>query len=103
MLYERLLKGAYPDRAFEQRYRNPSDYPLASQVLVALGYEGVTDGLPRRLSFPTEPFKVGARSIDRLTITHYGHELDFAPEGETLITCDLNRFSDLRVVGRPVQ
>lgn len=94
VLYERLLKGAYPDKAFEERYENAADYPLASQVFLALGYEGVIDGLPRRFSFPTEPFKVGSRSVHRIIITHYGHEPDFAPKGETLITCDINQFHD---------
>ena len=92
ILYERLLKGKYPDRDFQKRYNNPADYPLASQILVALGYEGVIDNLPRSLSFPTTPFEIHQSPIDRLTITHYGHEPAFAPEGYILITCAVNQF-----------
>lgn len=92
VLYERLLKGKYPDRAFQIRYSNQEDYPLASQVLVALGYEGTTELLPRSLSFPVTPFKIHQSSINRLTMTHYLHEPAFAPEGHTLITCSINQF-----------
>lgn len=92
VLYERLLKGKYPDRDFQKRYSNPEDYPLASQILVALGYEGIIDNSPRSLSFPTAPFEIHQSPINRLTITHYHHEPAFAPEGHTLITCAINQF-----------
>lgn len=92
VLYERLLKGKYPDRAFQKRYSNPTDYPLASQILVALGYEGTIDTLPRSLSFPVAPFEIHQSTLNRLTITHYRHEPRFAPEGHTLITCSINQF-----------
>jgi phytoene desaturase len=93
VLFERLLGGKYPDRSFQERYRNPKDYPLASQVLVSLGYDGIIDSIPRSVSFPVAPFRVGEREIERLTITHFRHEPSFAPEGKTLITCAINQFS----------
>ncbi|MDY9925158.1 phytoene desaturase family protein [Methanosarcina sp.] len=92
ILYERLLKGKYPDREFQKRYSNPTDYPLASQILVALGYEGTIGTLPRSLSFPASPFEIHESPINRLTMTHYRHEPAFAPEGHTLITCSINQF-----------
>ncbi|KKG73835.1 phytoene desaturase family protein [Methanosarcina mazei] len=94
VLYERLLKGKYSDHDFQKRYSNPADYPLASQILVTLGYEGTADNLPRSLSFPVTPFEIHQSPIDRLTITHYGHEPAFAPEGHTLITCAINQFHE---------
>ncbi|MGF7056810.1 phytoene desaturase family protein [Brassicibacter mesophilus] len=92
VLYEWLLKGKYSDRDFEKRYRNYKDYPLASQVFVALGYEDTMDTIPRSLSFPIEPFDIHKRTINRLTIVHYSHESNFAPNGHTLITCSINQF-----------
>lgn len=94
LLYERLLKGKYPDHDFQKRYSNPEDYPLASQILVALGYEGTFGDLPRSLSFPVTPFNMHQSTISRLTITHYRHEPSFAPEGCTLITCSINQFHE---------
>ena len=94
VLYDRLLEGKYHDRAFQERYRNPTAYPLASQILVALGCEGTIDGIPRSLSFPVSPFPINERQIDRLTMTHYGHEPLFAPGGHTLITCAINQFHE---------
>lgn len=92
VLYEKLLKGKYPDHDFQMRYSNPADYPLASQVLVALGYEGTIDTLPRSLFFQVVPFEIHQSTISRLTITHYRHEPAFAPKGDTLITCSINQF-----------
>lgn len=94
VLYQRLLHGQFDDQAFQKRYRDPVDYPLASQVLVALGYQGTMDAIPRSLSFQIAPFEIHGREIDRLTVTHYRHEPAFAPEGQTLLTCAINQFHE---------
>lgn len=94
LLYHKLLEGKYNDKAFERRFQNAQDYPLASQVLVALGYTGTIDDLPRSYSFQTEPEIVGQRAVSRLNMTHYQHEPAFSPKGHTLITCSINQFKD---------
>ncbi len=92
VLYERLLKGDYPDPQFDKRYSNPKDYPLASEVRVALGYEGRLDNVPRTLRFPIAPFTINGTDVDHLAMTHYQHDSAFAPEGHLLITCSINQF-----------
>ncbi|MCW3490670.1 phytoene desaturase family protein [Dethiobacter alkaliphilus] len=91
VLFERLLKGEYNDPEFEKRYNNPSDYPLASEVRIALGYAGKMDDIPRTLRFPVAPVKVGANAVDYLTLTHYDYEPGFAPEGHSVITVSVNQ------------
>ena len=95
-LYHTLLGNRHPDRAFESRFANPTDYPLASEVLVAIGFRGTVDGLgepmPWSLSFPIEPITINGRAIPRLTVKHFSHEPGFAPEGETLLICDINQY-----------
>lgn len=93
VLFEGLLKGQFPDDAYQKRYNNPSVYPLASEVRIAIGYEGSMGGIPWTLRFPVAPFKIHQTTVDRLQMTHYQHEPDFAPEGHTLITCSINQFS----------
>jgi phytoene desaturase len=92
VLFERLLKGKYPDPEFQKRYNNPTDYPLASEIRIAIGYEGKMDDIPRTLRFPVAPIKINEASIGYLTITHYSYEPNFAPDGHTLITCSINQF-----------
>lgn len=92
VLYERLLKGDYPDPEFQKRYNNSADYPLGSEIRIALGYEGKMDNIPRTLRFPVDPFEINETSIEYLTMTHYSYEPDFAPDGHTLITCSINQF-----------
>ncbi|MDW7650275.1 MAG: NAD(P)/FAD-dependent oxidoreductase [Bacillota bacterium] len=92
VLYERLLKGKYPDRDFQRRYQNHKDYPLASNIYIALGYEGEMGDLPRSLRFPVAPFNINQTPVTSLLMTHYQYEPDFAPQGHTLITCAINQF-----------
>lgn len=94
VLYERLLKGKYPDQAFQKRYRDNRTYPVASNIYVALGYSGSMGDIPRTLRFPITPFRIHETAINHLTITHYGYEPTFAPEGHSLITCAINQFGD---------
>ncbi|MDD4588463.1 MAG: NAD(P)/FAD-dependent oxidoreductase, partial [Heliobacteriaceae bacterium] len=82
----------YPDREFQARFNNPQDYPLASEIRVAIGYAGTMTDMPRTLRFPVTPFKIHQTAIELLTMTHYQHEQTFAPAGHTVITCSINQF-----------
>ena len=94
VLYEKLLKGRYPDQAFEKRYNNPDIYPLASNIYIGIGYEGEMNDIPRTLKFPLESvdIKQNQKPIEHLQMTHYGYEPNFAPKGHTVITCAINQF-----------
>lgn len=93
-LFKTLLAGSYDDPAFESRFSNPDAYPLASNIYVALGYGGSVGDQPRTLSFPIRPFPIHGRPIERLQLTHYSYEPDFAPPGHTVLTCAINQFQE---------
>lgn len=91
--YEKLLKGKYPDPEFKKRFDNPTDYPVASELRIAIGYHGKADYLPRTLRFPIEvPFKINHVTIEHLQVTNYSYEPSFAPDGHTLLSCSINQF-----------
>ena len=94
VLYERLLKGQYPDPEFQKRYNNPKVYPLASNIYIGIGYESTMVDIPRTLRFPVESsgIKQNGKPIEHLQMTHYAYEPDFAPEGHTVITFAINQF-----------
>lgn len=92
VLYRQLLKGKYQDSDFLKRYNNPTDYPLGSEIHIGIGYEGTMEDIPRTLRFAAAPFRINETSVKVLTITHYGYEPGFAPEGCTLITSSINQF-----------
>jgi phytoene desaturase len=94
VLYERLLKGKYPDPEFQKRYSNPTLYPLASNIYVGIGYEGTMEHIPRTLKFPvwSVNIKQNQKPIEHLQMTHYAYEPDFAPAGRTVITFAINQF-----------
>ncbi len=94
VLYAKLLKNEYNDAAFEDRYANPDDYPLSSEIRIAIGFKGNTGELPHTVRFPVTPFKIHDQDIRQVTMTHYHHDPSFAPEGHTLITCSINQFAE---------
>lgn len=95
VLYEKLLKGQYPDPQFQKRYSNPQDYPLASNIYVGVGFAGTMDDIPRTLKFPVESLDINenGKPIEYLQMTHYGYEPSFAPPGHTAITFAINQFA----------
>ncbi|MGM0461516.1 MAG: phytoene desaturase family protein [Fibrobacterota bacterium] len=97
-VFRTLLKGRYPDPAFEKRFQNPRDYPLASEILVALGYRGninsLDEKIPWSMNYPVDPICINGRNISRLTMKHFSHEPHFAPPGHTLLIYDINQFHD---------
>ncbi len=94
VLYERLLKGQYPDPEFQKRYNNFHLYPLASNIYVGIGYEGIMKDIPRTLKFPVESLCINQnqKPVEHLQMTHYDYEPDFAPKGHTVITLAINQF-----------
>jgi phytoene dehydrogenase-like protein len=94
VLYERLLKGQYPEPDFQKRYNNPEVYPLASNIYVGIGYEGTIGDIPRTLKFPVASLDINQnqKPIEYLQMTHYAYEPDFAPKGHTVITFAINQF-----------
>lgn len=97
-VYHDLLQGRHNDPAFEKRFKQPDTYPLASEILVAIGFNGrideLSEPLPWSVNYPIEPICVNGREIDRLTLKHFSHEPGFAPEGRTLLVYDINQFHD---------
>ena len=94
VLFHDLLDDGYSDKAFEMRYQNQKDYPLASNIYIGLGYEGTMNGIPRTLRFPVEPIKILQTSINNVQLTHYGYEPNFAPARNTVLTVAINQFAD---------
>ncbi|GAA0180461.1 hypothetical protein SH2C18_31510 [Clostridium sediminicola] len=93
-LYEKLLKGDYPDPEFQKRYNNPEIYPLASNIYIGIGYEGTMNDIPRTLKFLVESLNINQnrKPIEYLQMTHYDYEPNFAPKGHTVITFAINQF-----------
>ena len=94
MFFDGLLKGQYPDKAFQQRFSNPKDYPLASNIYISVGYQGSMEGIPRTLKFPLDSLTINKQPIKYLQMTHYDYESDFAPAGHTAISFAINQFEE---------
>lgn len=91
--YETLLKGQYPDPQFKKRFANPRDYPVPSEVRVAIGYAGIERDVPRTLRFTVaKPITIHGTDIDKLQLTNYAYEPSFAPKGHTLFSVSINQF-----------
>src|SRR6056297_1805622 len=94
-LYSNILKDKYTDKKYSLRFNNPKDYPLASNIYIGLGYEGIIEDIPRTVKFPVDSVNIeqNQKPIDYLQMTHYNYEPDFAPDNHTAITVAINQFS----------
>jgi len=94
MLYEKLLKGQYPDPEFKKRFSDPGTYPLASNIYVGVGYAGSMRDIPRTPQFPVGSIDIEQNQAptEYLQMTHYSYEPDFAPKGHTAVTFAINQF-----------
>ncbi len=90
----KLLEGKYQVPAFTKRFKNPKDYPLASEILIALGCKGSLEEYPRSMSFAVDPFEIHGKTIERIKTAHFHHEPGYAPDGHGVMICDINQFSD---------
>lgn len=93
-IINKLLGGRYRIPEFDKRFADPETYPLASEILIALGYQGSMENYPRSISFAVDPFTINGKDIERIKIAHFHHEPGYAPEGHGVMICDINQFSD---------
>lgn len=94
VLYSKLLKGEYPDPSYTARYADGSKYPLASNIYLGIGYEGVVTDIPRTLRFQVANTGITQdnKPLSHLQLTHYSYEPDFAPSGCSVFTVAINQF-----------
>ena len=93
--FSNILKDKYTDKKYSLRFNNLKDYPLASNIYIGIGYEGILEDIPRTLKFPVDSVNIeqNQKPIDYLQMTHYNYEPDFAPDNHTAITVAINQFS----------
>ena len=89
-VFERLLGGRHRDPAFQMRFNDPANYPLASNTYIGLGLEADAGEMPRTVRFDCEPIACGTPPVTQITLNHYAYEPGFAPEGCTAMTVALN-------------
>lgn len=82
--FNRLLKGMYFDKQLEERYSNPSLYPLYSCVYLSFAVDQDMKDYPETLAFDTAPFNCGNKQYNELLIHHYCFDR-FAPEGKSAL------------------
>lgn len=82
---QKLLKGKYADKKFEEKYANPKAYPLISCIYASFGVDADLSTYPADFVFQTSPFSFEDGSKDQLSIKHYCYEPSFAPKGKSII------------------
>ncbi len=91
---QRLLKGEYTDRGFEEKYANHRAYPLFSCIYASFGVDSDLSAYPADLVFQATPFAFEDGSRDQLSIKHYCYEPSFAPEGKSVVIAYLHASYD---------
>ena len=93
LLYGRFLDGSYTPKGWAAAYERSGDYPAMSGFQTAF----VTDagfGGEGTVFFGCEPFKIGKRTFDMMSVKNYGYDKCFAPEGKTVIQTNMAQYDE---------
>lgn len=88
--FNKLLKGIYKDKWFEDKYSDPKTYPLYPGVYVSLAVDADLSEYPGDLVFQTTNFPYEDKTLDLISIKHYCYEPSFAPEGKSVVVAYIN-------------
>ena len=82
---QKLLKGKYTDKKFEEKYANQKAYPLFSCIYASFGVDADLSAYPADFAFQTIPFSFEDGRKDQISIKHYCYEPSFAPKGKSIL------------------
>lgn len=84
-VFSQLLDKSYMDHKMRRAYKMPDKYPVSSGFHTALTVEGEFKEVPHTLAFECRPIQIANTIYDRMSVTSYGYDQDFAPGGKTVI------------------
>jgi phytoene desaturase len=84
--FNRLLKGMYFDKQLEERYCNPSQYPLYSCLYLSFAVDEDMKDYPESFVFDTAPISCGIKKYSDIYMHHYCFD-SFAPKGKSVLIC----------------
>lgn len=82
----RLLKGKYPQEAFNLRDADPKTYPCSTNSMAAFGLDIDLSDMDTDLLVGTRPFLFEGKTQNVLSLKHYCYEPAFAPPGHSVLT-----------------
>ena len=80
-----LLPDSYMPKALRRLYEERERYPVGSGFQVAYAVDGVFPELTGTQVFSCDKFRVGSRTVQRMSIQSYDYEPSFAPEGKMIL------------------
>lgn len=92
--FDKLLDKSYMDKKLQKLYDNRADYPVLSGLQMAYSVDASAFNAQGTLLFDCAPFKVGYKSIDRLSLKSYSYEPSFAPEGKLVLQTNISQRED---------
>jgi len=83
---KKLLRGKYPQEAFDMRDADPKTYPAMTGCQAAFGIDMDISDMEPDVLLSVESFRFEDHEENRLSFKHYCYEPSFAPEGHSVIS-----------------
>lgn len=83
--FSRLLDRSYMPKALADFYANSSLYPVRSSFQIAFAIDGVWEELQGTQIFFCKSIRTGKSMSERMSISSYDYEPEFAPEGKMIV------------------
>lgn len=83
--FTRLLDRKYMPKQLSGFYGQPHKYPVVSAFQIAFAVDGMFEELHGTQIFSCRKLQVGSSQAERMSVSSYDYEPDFAPEGKCVI------------------
>lgn len=93
-LFDKLIGKQYMDKRWSSCYSDEQRYPLFSGFQVAFSIDQSLYQHTETVFFDCEPFQVGSRMQNRMSVKSYQYEPQFAPEGKTVLQANIIQYDD---------
>lgn len=84
-LFEKLIGKEYMDRKWREVYSDAERFPLFSGFQLAYAIDAGKFQEKDTVFFDCEPFQMGERRVERISLKSFSYEKAFAPEGKTVL------------------
>lgn len=90
-LYTRLIGERYMNEEWRRAYADMDKYPVTSGFQAAFAIDRECFAQTDTIFFDCEPFFLGERKIDRMSVKSYAYEPGFAPEGKAVLQMNITQ------------
>ena len=89
--FRKLLPECYMPKGLRKMYEARDEYPVSSGFQIAYAVEDNFSEITGTRVFSCEPLRVGAQTVQAMSVQSYDYEPEFAPEGKMILQTNFSQ------------